>query len=83
MISLEDFTTLAEGAEVAVEGRVGRCPKCGRAGVEKLGDEATSFVHVQTCEVLGDGMLTVPRDRCLVPKVLDSRGRTPRRPAAF
>ena len=39
-------------------------PRCGRNGIEHAEPETLFFVHVQGTEVLGDGMLTEPRDCC-------------------
>lgn len=64
MITLQDFTLLSRGSDVPLEGRVGRCPKCGRNGVEHSEPEVLFFVHSQETELLGDGMLTEPRDCC-------------------
>lgn len=64
MVTLQDFTTLSPGSEVPLEGRVDRCPKCGRNGIEHAEPHTLFFVHVQKSEVLGDGMLTEPRDSC-------------------
>ena len=69
MITLEDFTVLSRGSEVPLEGRVGVCPKCGRNGVEHSEPEALFFVHAQETELLGDGMLTEPRDCCRLTRV--------------
>jgi hypothetical protein len=69
MISLEDFTALVDGGEVPLEGRVEICPRCSRSGIQRR----TTFVHVQTTEIMGDGMLTVPRDCCRLPR----QARTP------
>ena len=69
MIALEDFTMLSRGSEVPLEGRVGICPKCGRNGVERSEPEVLFFVHAQETELLGDGMLTQPRDRCRLTRV--------------
>ncbi len=64
MVTLQDFTALSRGSEVPLEGRVDRCPKCGRNGIEHAEPHTLFFVHVQESEVLGDGMLTEPRDCC-------------------
>jgi hypothetical protein len=64
MFSVDDFTRMPRGAEAPVEGRVDRCPKCGRNGVAINGSEGNSSLHVQTSEVIGDGMRTEPRDCC-------------------
>jgi hypothetical protein len=48
-----------------MEGTVSACPCCGRSGVrEALPDGAAEFVHVETEEVFGDGMLVLPVDCC-------------------
>ncbi len=69
MTSVEDFTGLALGADVALEGRVSRCSRCGRNGIEQGRGEATAYyvVHKQTSRVFGDGMLTEPSDFCVLP----------------
>ena len=65
MFAVEDFTRLPVGADAPVEGRVERCPRCGRNGISVPGDDgAASYLHVQTPEVIGDGMLTKPTDCC-------------------
>jgi len=64
MFSVEDFTRLPAGARASVEGRVERCPKCGRNGVAVQASEGASYLHVQTSEVIGDGMRTEPKDCC-------------------
>ena len=68
MTSIEDFTALSLGAEVALEGRIARCTRCGRNGIEQgRGDGADVYmIHVQVSRVLGDGMLTEPSDFCVV-----------------
>jgi len=68
MITIEDFTLLAEGSVALLEGRVERCPVCGRNGVVKRTVcEAPRCIHAESSEVLGDGMLTEPTDCCLLP----------------
>lgn len=67
MTSIEDFTVLMPGADVALEGRVARCARCGRNGIERGSADRTYVIHVQTSRVLGDGMLTEPSDFCVVP----------------
>jgi hypothetical protein len=69
MTSVEDFTTLPPGADVALEGRVSRCGRCGRNGIEQGRGEGPSYyvIHVQVSRVLGDGMLTEPSDFCVFP----------------
>lgn len=65
MVTVEDFTRLAVGSDVPLEGRVCACPRCGRNGVPHEEPDRL-FVHVQATEVLSDGMLTEPRDCCRV-----------------
>jgi hypothetical protein len=69
MVTLEDFTTLSRGSDVPLEGRVDRCPQCGRNGIEHAEPERLLFVHVQETDLLSDGMRTEPRDCCRVTKV--------------
>jgi hypothetical protein len=67
MTTVEDFTQFPLGMEVALEGRVKRCSRCGRNGIEQAGgDGPVWLIHVQSSRVLGDGMLTEPSDYCLV-----------------
>lgn len=68
MVLLEDFTALSRGRDVPLEGRVDRCPECGRNGIEHDEPDALFFVHVQGTELLSDGMLTEPRDCCRVTR---------------
>jgi hypothetical protein len=63
MVLLEDFTGFAAGSDCP-DGRVSRCPKCGRNGVEHDEPDGLFCIHVQASEVLSDGMLTEPRDCC-------------------
>jgi hypothetical protein len=65
MVTVEDFTRLAVGSDVPLEGKVCACPRCGRSGVP-YEEPDRLFVHVQATEVLSDGMLTEPRDCCRV-----------------
>jgi len=66
MKTIEDFTGIAIGAATP-EGPVSICPSCGRAGVrEDLPDGVCEFVHVETEEVMGDGMRIEPVDWCPV-----------------
>ena len=67
MLTTEDFTEMPEGAFVPLVGPVRRCPRCDRNGVETGGSGfgPSTFVHVQTCEVLGDGMRVEPQDCCV------------------
>jgi hypothetical protein len=65
MIQIEDYTALPEGQLVPLEGRVERCPRCGRKGIEERPTVAAPyFLHVQTSEVLPDGLLEDARDCC-------------------
>jgi hypothetical protein len=65
MITLEDFTTMACGSEVAGLGALVECPRCGRPGLaEQLADGAPCVVHVEREEVLGDGMRLEPEEWC-------------------
>lgn len=68
MIRLEDYTQLPQGFVAPLEGRVDRCPCCGRNGIEEhpsLG--APYFLHIQVSEVLPDGMRDEPVDSCALP----------------
>ena len=72
----EDFTGIAIGASRAMAGQVSVCPCCGRSGVRgSLPDGAAEFVHAETEELFGDGMLVLPVDSCR----LDSAGESGRR----
>jgi hypothetical protein len=65
MIVVEDFTKLSVGVRVPTDGRVTRCPRCSRNGVRrKRLDGTIRYVHVQTSEILGDGLRTEPSDCC-------------------
>jgi len=65
MRTFEDFTGIAIGTRTAMEGPVAACPCCGRPGVrEALPGGAGEFVHVETEELFGDGMLVLPVERC-------------------
>ncbi|MFN2385987.1 MAG: hypothetical protein ABR576_06840 [Thermoanaerobaculia bacterium] len=69
MIVIQDFTKLSEGITVPSEGRVSRCPKCGRNGIERRPgpvEPLVTFLHVQASRLFGDGMLTEPADCCSV-----------------
>ena len=85
MTSVEDFTGMRSGDEVALEGRVGRCERCGRTGIEHaVGDTGPAYViHVQVTRILGDGMLTEPSDYCVIEDTRQdghgSRGGVPSR----
>jgi hypothetical protein len=61
MITVEDFTLLPEGSIIAAAGTIARCPVCGRSGIVN----ATSYcIHAEESEILCDGMLVEPTDRC-------------------
>ncbi len=65
---LEDFTETAIGTTIPTEGAVSICPICDRAGIlEPLADGRFEFVHVESEEILGDGMLVTPVDACPIP----------------
>jgi hypothetical protein len=64
MVMLQDFAALSRACEVPLEGRVDRCPRCGRNGIEHAEPDTLFFVHVQETELLSDGMLTEARDCC-------------------
>jgi hypothetical protein len=68
MVTLQDFTALSPGREVPLEGRVDRCPRCGRNGIEHAEPERLFFIHVQETDLRSDGMLTEPRDCCRVTR---------------
>jgi hypothetical protein len=63
MLTIEDFTGLAEGRAVET-GTIEACPRCGRNGVLRHDRRRDYVVHVQTLLLLGDGMLDEPRDCC-------------------
>ena len=69
MVMLQDFTALSRGSEVPLEGRVDRCPRGGRNGIEHAEPNTLFFVHVQETELRSDGMLTESRDCCRVTTV--------------
>ncbi|HYK40881.1 MAG TPA: hypothetical protein VE007_00735 [Thermoanaerobaculia bacterium] len=67
MLTTEDFTSMPEGLLVPLAGRVSRCPLCSRNGIETLAQSGTAtFLHVQTSEVMCDGMLVEPQDCCVL-----------------
>jgi hypothetical protein len=70
MLVIQDFTKLSEGITVPSEGKVGRCPRCGRNGIERkpMAGDVVTFLHVQTSRLFGDGMLTEPQDCCSLPE---------------
>jgi hypothetical protein len=65
MRTVKNFTQGAIGSNAPGRGRIGVCPHCGRAGVvDSLPEGASEFVHIEMREVMGDGMLVQPIDRC-------------------
>jgi len=76
MISVENFTTLPQGA-VAFEGSIATCPRCARTGIERPTEAGgRTFLHVQSTEIVGDGMVTESVDACSLSEGLpfDMRG---------
>ena len=68
MMRVEDFTQAPEGRFVPTEGRVERCPRCGRNGIEEHPSaNPPFFLHVQASEVLPDGMWDEALDCCPLP----------------
>jgi hypothetical protein len=68
MIRVEDFTQLPEGRLVPLEGKVERCPRCGRNGIEAHpAADVPYFLHVQASEILPDGMRDEALDCCALP----------------
>jgi hypothetical protein len=68
MLVVEDFTKLQEGVRIPTDGRVVRCPRCGRNGVRRQRlDGNFRYVHVQTSQVIGDGLRSEPADSCTLP----------------
>ena len=74
MVTVEDFTGLPEGFDVE-NGTIHSCPRCGRNGVVRHESEADLVVHVQTLELMGDGMLDEPRDCCALESLEDRQSR--------
>jgi hypothetical protein len=65
MITIEDFTLLPEGSNAPFDGPVARCPICGRNGIVKRPENAAPYcIHAEESEVLCDGMLVEPTERC-------------------
>jgi hypothetical protein len=65
MIRVEDFTEMPVGRLVPLEGKVGRCPQCGRNGIEEHPAASVPyFLHVQTSQILPDGMREEALDCC-------------------
>jgi len=69
IVTVQNFVKLAPGMDVPLEGPVAVCRHCGRSGIEHHTDDGSLYVvHVQTTELLADGMITEPQDTCSVPK---------------
>lgn len=70
MIRVEDFTELPVGRFVPLEGKVERCPRCGRNGIKEHPAASDAyFLHVQTSQILPDGMRDEALDCCsLAPR---------------
>jgi len=69
IVTVQNFAKLAPGMDVPLEGPVAVCRHCGRSGIEHHTDDGSLYVvHVQTTELLADGMITEPQDTCSVPK---------------
>jgi hypothetical protein len=66
LISLENYVGLAPGREIPMEGIVVSCPLCGRSGVATRTGGRPWVVHVQTIEVMADGLIAEPQDLCCV-----------------
>ncbi len=67
-MTTENFTTMAEGRLVPLEGFIVRCPRCGRNGVLERPQEAKPFcLHAQNTELCTDGMRCEPTDLCELP----------------
>jgi len=67
MVVIEDFTKLQPGVRVPIDGPVVQCPRCGRNGVRRQRVDGTvRYVHVQTSELLGDGLRSEPADLCTI-----------------
>jgi len=65
IVTVQNFVRLAPGMDVPLEGPVSTCRLCGRSGIEHRTDDGTVVVvHVQTTELLSDGMVTEPQDVC-------------------
>jgi hypothetical protein len=67
MIVIEDFTKLEPGVRIPMDGLVSPCPRCGRNGVrrERL-DGSVRYVHVQTSQMMGDGLRSEAADSCMI-----------------
>ncbi len=69
IVTIQNFAKLAPGMDVPLEGPVSTCRHCGRSGIEhRTADGMLVVVHVQTTELLSDGMVTEPQDTCNIAK---------------
>ncbi len=67
MVVIEDFTKLQPGVRVPIDGQVVCCPRCGRSGVRRQRvDGSVRYVHVQTSELMGDGLRSEAADLCTI-----------------
>ncbi|HEY7112632.1 MAG TPA: hypothetical protein VIA45_06825 [Thermoanaerobaculia bacterium] len=67
MVVIEDFTKLQSGVRVPIDGQVVGCPRCGRNGVRRQRmDGSVRYVHVQTSELMGDGLRSEAADLCTI-----------------
>jgi hypothetical protein len=65
MVTSEDFTSLAAGTKVPIEGNVAPCPVCGKNAIEhRPTDRAPYWVHRQSTELLCDGLLVEFQEIC-------------------
>jgi hypothetical protein len=68
MSAVQDFTQLPEGRVIPIEGRIERCPRCGRNGIEEHPVASVPyFLHVQVLQMLPDGMRDDVLDCCSLP----------------
>jgi predicted metalloprotease len=64
MTVMEDLTVFTAGSEASGEGRIERCPRCGRNGVREVVDGEQKFLHAFSTELMSDGLLVTPEDCC-------------------
>ena len=78
MLMIEDFTKLAVGVRVPTDGVVTSCPRCGRSGVPRPRlDGSVRYVHIETSELLADGLRTEPSDSCTFAVDVENAGGPP------
>ena len=65
MDASQDFTAIAAGTEVLLEGFVAPCPVCGRNAIAHHEEAGPFWVHRQTTAVLCDGMRVDFDDVCM------------------